>query len=189
MALCRKRITSPTENTAIKNVSLGAPILGITFDSANDETYVANENQSAVSVIGGKPGSPTENKVIGKIGVGPSPIDVLYDSNTKNILVSNYGDNSTSIIDGKPGSPTENKVIGTLKNAVSFPNDYVLNLDTGLTYKTNPALGTVSVISNIPQLNCRPDAFAFNQTLSTKQNMPIIINLTGIDKNYDANFQ
>lgn len=81
-----------------KTISVGKTPLGIAYDSADTDVYVANNNSNTVSVISSS--GATLNTVIATLKVGIAPQRVVYDPTSKQIYVSNYVSGTLSIIAG-----------------------------------------------------------------------------------------
>jgi YVTN family beta-propeller protein len=91
-------------NTVIKNIRVGWSPLGVAFDPANGNIYVAS---GTVSVIDG-----STNTVIKDIPVGLQPTAVVFDSGSGNIYVANQYSHTVSVIDG-----STNTVIDTISKS------------------------------------------------------------------------
>ena len=79
--------------TVTATVPVGAQPLFLAYDSGNGEVFVANFNDSSVSVI-----SDSSNTVTATVSVGTNPVGVAYDSGKGEVFVANSSDNTVSVI-------------------------------------------------------------------------------------------
>jgi len=85
---------TPKEIAALK---VGSEPVELDVNEKTNTVYVANINNSTVSVIDGK-----TNKVIGlPIIVHDGPDGVAVNEKTNTVYVANYNDGTVSVIDGK----------------------------------------------------------------------------------------
>ena len=79
--------------TVTATVPVGAQPLFLAYDSGKGEVFVANFNDSTVSVI-----SDSSNTVTATVSVGTNPVGVAYDSGKGEVFVANSSDNTVSVI-------------------------------------------------------------------------------------------
>ncbi|MFL6461542.1 MAG: YncE family protein [Nitrososphaeraceae archaeon] len=93
-------------DSVIGTIPAGKGPMGIDYDSANGNMYVANFYSNTVSVI-----DDNTNKVIVRIpfASNTSPADVAFNSDNGNIYVTNYNAGNVSVINGNT-----NRVISTI---------------------------------------------------------------------------
>ena len=154
---------SPTENTVVATVSLGAHTgFALGVNPSTGRVYVADRiiccdsfgnavPDKTVSVIDGTPGSPTENTVVATVTVGEFPGTPAVNPNTGRVYVPNEGTTSgiktVAVIDGTPGSPTENTIVNTVAVGEQ-PFGAAVNATIDRVYVGNRASQTVSVIAD-----------------------------------------
>jgi len=88
----------------LATVSVGENPVGIAYDSAAGEVFVANYFQNTVSVI-----SDSTNTVVASVNVGSEPGGVAYDSARGELFVTNSNSSTVSII-----SDSTNAVVATV---------------------------------------------------------------------------
>jgi YVTN family beta-propeller protein len=79
---------------AYPTISVGSQPLGIAFDFANGDLYVANDGTKSVSVISGQ----TNTVFYSPIPVGANPYGIAFDSVNGNLYVTSVNDNTVSVI-------------------------------------------------------------------------------------------
>jgi YVTN family beta-propeller protein len=126
-------------DSVVGTISVGNGPMGIGYDSANGNMYVANFYSNTVSVI-----DENTNNVIVTIPLGSntSPADVAFDSANGNIYVTNYNAGTVSVINGDT-----NRVIGVIAGLRQGVFAAAFNSANGNVYVTNYNAGTVSVIN------------------------------------------
>jgi YVTN family beta-propeller protein len=115
---------STTGATLVTTLEVGLQPIAATYDSTNNEVYVANSNSSNVSII-----DAAMNSVLGAIPVGDGPLAIAFDSGQNELFVANDLSNNTTIV-----STASNEVVGSVT---------VGDQPDGAAY--NPSLGIVAV--------------------------------------------
>lgn len=132
----------PGPGTAMGKVAAGNSPLGIAYDSANGDLYVANQGSANVSVISG-----STNTVVATIPVDWGPYGVAYDSANGLVYVATCGNNcnlgpgNVTVING-----STNRVVGTIPVGTT-PSGIAFDSANGNLYVTNQVSDTVSVVS------------------------------------------
>lgn len=95
-------VFSGTSSSCIKSVKVPKAPVGLVYDPANREVYVASYACNLISVFNGM--DPTESAPLQYIHVGSSPgagfNSLAYDSANGNIYVLNFGSDNISVIQG-----------------------------------------------------------------------------------------
>lgn len=123
----------------IANISLSSHAVGVAFDEANQQIYVAGYGglvDELVSVI-----NTTTNTVIRTMSVGALPGSIAFDNSNDEVYVANQGSNNISVING-----SSNRVVGSIAVG-SVPASVVTSPTSGLIYVANPSSYNVTVIS------------------------------------------
>jgi DNA-binding beta-propeller fold protein YncE len=138
-------VTSSTVNTVTATGSVSPIALsnkesepeGLTYDSANNDIYVALQNISSVAVI-----SAATNAVVTTIALptGDEPIATAYDSVNGNVYVANENSGCPVTI-----ADCTIQVINTATNTLATP---LAVTDTTNAVAVNPTTNTVAVASN-----------------------------------------
>jgi YVTN family beta-propeller protein len=125
-------------DSMIGAVPVGNGPMGIGYDSANGNMYVANFYSNTVSVI-----DHNTNNVIVTIpfASNTSPTDIAFNSANGDMYVTNYNAGTVSVIDGNT-----NRVIGVISGMRPGVFAIAFNSANGDMYVTNYNAGTVSVI-------------------------------------------
>ncbi|MFL6419266.1 MAG: YncE family protein [Nitrososphaeraceae archaeon] len=126
-------------DSVIDTIPAGKGPMGIDYDSANGNMYVANFYSNTVSVI-----DDNTNKVIVRIpfASNTSPADVAFNSDNGNIYVTNYNAGNVSVINGNT-----NRVIDVISGLRQGVFAIAFNSANGNIYVTNYNAGNVSVIN------------------------------------------
>jgi YVTN family beta-propeller protein len=117
---------------SVANISVGGGPMGIAYDPASGEIFVANNKTDNVTVI-----NDSTDRVVANIRVGANPGDgpegVAYDPATGDIFVPNFGSSNVSVLNG-----TSNTLLSTLSAAVwQHPVGVAFDSKTGTMYLTN----------------------------------------------------
>lgn len=126
------QVISPSTNP----IEVGSDPMGVAFDDANSNVYVADSASNTTSVI-----STSDNEVIGTIPVGAGPLGVGVDNSTDVVFVTNSGSSNVSVISG-----VTNKVIGTIP-AGATPWAVAYDSSNGDVYVANWGSDNVTIIS------------------------------------------
>ena len=117
----------------------GTSPVGISYNSANNNMYVANLGSSTVSVISG-----STDSVIASILVGNTPAFIAHAPPNNKLYVSNAGSNDVYVINGATNKvvkdiPVDQRPIGIAYNpanndvyVVNFVNDTISVIDTSI---------------------------------------------------------
>jgi len=127
--------SSGPPDTVIATVTVGAKPRALLWDSIHNKIFVANYNDSSVTVIDG-----TSNQVITTIRVGRFPYNLCLNTNNGKVYVTNYGSNSVTIIDGASNEVVATVPVGTNPRAVCF------NSNNNRVYVSNYRSASVTVI-------------------------------------------
>lgn len=150
-------------DSVIGAIPVGNGPMGIAYDSANGNVYVANFYSNTISVVDGN-----TNNVIDTIplyyGGAINPSGIVYNPADNHLYVTNYyntgnsgvtiGGSATttiggivSVIDGNTNNVIANMVVG------NAPQDVAFNSANGQAYVTNFLSNSVSVISSSSIVN------------------------------------
>jgi YVTN family beta-propeller protein len=126
-------------------IPVGKQPAGIAANSMTNLVYVANFQDSTVSVIHGSNDQRQECSVcltvVATIPVGRLPVGVAVNPTSNLIYVTNNLDNTVSVINGKDNT------VGTPITVGNHPYGVAINSRTNRIYITNSNDGTVSVIN------------------------------------------
>jgi len=147
-----------TPDTVIATVNVGAKPRTLLWDSLHNKVFVANYNDSSVSVIDG-----VTNQVQATIRVGGFPYALCLNTVNGNVYVANQMSGTVTVIDG-----ATNQVITTV-NAGSYPQALCFNPLTNRVYVSNYRSASVTVIdgtnnqviTTVP-VDSNPIALTFN---------------------------
>jgi YVTN family beta-propeller protein len=138
---------------SVMNISVGSGTMGVAYDRAKGEIYVADDGSDYVSIIcdGSVPACGPANSVIGKVDVGAVSTGATYDSAKGEVFVSSTlsGYDYVSIIcDGSfPSCGTANSVV-TKVNVGEGSIQVVYDPVEGEVFVANQNSHNVSVIND-----------------------------------------
>ncbi len=146
----------------------GISSFGIAYNSANNNTYVANIGSSTVSVISG-----STDSVIATILVGRQPIWIAYDPPNNKLYVTNFGSDDVYVINGATNKVIKNIPVGNGPYGIAYSpsnnNVYVANSGDGTVSGINTSTDTIvstiellNVVSPSPSSTLRPFALAYD---------------------------
>ena len=163
-------VISEATNSLIGKIVVGSTSNAIGVDSANNETYVVNDQTNSVYAI-----NDSTNTVVANITVGISPDAVAFDPSNGKVFVANgvltntSNSGSVSIING-----TTNSVVATVDTdgnpaAVAFDSAngfvYVANVNTGSLTVINAVTNSkVSTIQVVPGSSSSTNGVIFDST-------------------------
>ncbi|MGQ9707253.1 MAG: YncE family protein [bacterium] len=127
-----------TPDTVIATVVVGSKPRALLWDSIHDKIFVANYNDSSVSVIDG-----ATNQVITTVRVGGFPFNLCLNSLNGKVYAANQVSGTISVIDG-----ATNQVITTV-GVGSYPQAMCFNSNDNRLYVTNYRGATVTVIDGV----------------------------------------
>jgi len=93
----------------------GSSPFGIAYNSANNNTYVANIGSSTVSVISG-----STDSVIANILVGRQPVWIAYAPPNNKLYVTNFGSNDVYVINGATNKVIKNIPVGNGPYGIAY---------------------------------------------------------------------
>src|SRR5918992_2882943 len=140
---------------------------GIAYNSANNNTYVANRDSSTVSVISG-----STDSVIATILVGRQPVWIAYAPPNNKLYVTNFGSDDVYVINGATNKVIKNIPVGNEPFGIAYSpsnnNVYVANTRDGTVSVINTStdtvvstIGLLNVVSPSPSSTPRPLALAY----------------------------
>src|SRR5437879_1504861 len=116
----------------VATLTVGRAPHAVAYDSSKGEIFVANQNDSNVSVI-----SDMTNTTVATVTVGRAPSAIAYDSSMGEVFVANYNDSTVSVI-----SDASNAVVATV-NVGSGPSAMAYDSSKGEVYVANYLANTV----------------------------------------------
>ena len=127
---------SPRYPAVVTTIPVGSGPLGVAYDAATGQVFVANGGSSNVSVI-----SDVTDTVVATIPVGFEPQAVAYDAETGQVFVTTIGYSNVSVI-----SDRTDRVVATVQVG-SYPDGAAYDAARDEVFVTNTASTYVSVIS------------------------------------------
>jgi YVTN family beta-propeller protein len=145
----------------------GSSPSGIAYNSANNNTYVANRDSSTVSVISG-----STDSVIATILVGRQPVWIAYVPPNNKLYVTNFGSDDVYVINGATNKVIKNIPVGNGPVGIAYSpsnnNVYVANTGDGTVSVINTSTDTIvstiellNVVSPSPSSTLSPFALAY----------------------------
>ncbi len=126
-------VFSGATRAVLATLVVGAAPVGVAYDPATNQVYVANCGSNNVTII-----NAITNTLVGSVGVGSAPFGIAYDSTTKLVYVANSGSDNVSVIAGS--KVTKTVAVGT------DPQFVVYDATHGLVDVTNAGSDNVTAI-------------------------------------------
>jgi YVTN family beta-propeller protein len=116
-------VISDATDTIVTNVTTGAVPLGLAFDSARDEVYIASFSSSSVEVVSAATGG-----IVANLTVGYGPNDVMYDSGRGEIFVANSVSGNVTVINDTSDTIAATLPVGIDNLAYDAANDQIFGI-------------------------------------------------------------